>query len=97
MKKGRIVNGDFVERCMRAYKAYEMKVDEVNADAALCQMLEELQEAGGVTYGRLLGAYSATAAEKLRKTKFDPDRLAKRKLLYEQIDQRLTEVLLGLA
>ena len=87
---------DFVDRCMRAYKAYEIKAEQAGADATLCRMLEELEEAGGAAWARLLGAYSAAGAEKLRKATFDPDRLAKRKLLYEQIDQRLTEILLGL-
>ncbi len=86
---------DFVDRCMRAYKAFELKVEEVNADPQLCEMLEELEEAPGKTYAGLLSAYSASAAEKLRKAKLDPDRLARRKLLYERIDQRLTDLLLG--
>ena len=88
---------DFVDRCMRAYKAFEMKVEEVNADATLCQMLEELQSAGGNGWNGVLAAYSAGHAARLRKAKFNPDRLAQRPLLYEQIDQRLTEILLGLA
>jgi hypothetical protein len=45
----------------------------------------------------LLGAYSSKAADRLRKAKLDPDALAKRPLLYERIDQRLTEILLGVA
>jgi len=87
---------DFADRCMRAYKAYQAKAEQVGADARLCQMLEELQEAPGASWGVLLRAYSAKAAAKLRNQAFRPDTLAKRKLLYEQIDQRLTEILLGL-
>jgi len=88
---------DFVERCMRAYKAFEIKVDEVNADARLCAMLEELHEAPGTEWNEVLSAYSGRAAARLRKAKLDPDALAKRPLLYERIDQRLTEILLGVA
>jgi xylose isomerase len=88
---------DFVERCMRAYKALELKVEEVNADAALCQMLEELHEAPDQGWREVLRAYSAKGAAKLKGARFDPGQLAKRRLLYERIDQRLTEVLLGLA
>jgi len=88
---------DFVERCMRAYKALELKVQEVNADAQLCAMLEELHEAPGAEWCEALSAYSAKSAARLRKAKFDPDALAKRPLLYERIDQRLTEILLGMA
>ncbi len=86
---------DFVDRCMRAYKACEIKAKEVDADAQLCEMLEELQNAPGATYNTLLSEYSPQAAEKLRQAKLNPDTLAKRKLLYERIDQRLTEVLFG--
>jgi len=87
---------DFVDRCMRAYKAYQVKAEQVSADATLCQMLEELQETPGASWTQVLAGYSAKGAEKLRKKTFKPDTLAKRKLLYEQIDQRLTEILLGL-
>jgi len=88
---------DFVERCMRAYKVLEIKVDEVNADARLCAMLEELHSAPGAEYNELLGAYSSKAADRLRKAKLDPDALAERRLPFERIDQRLTEILLGVA
>ncbi len=88
---------DFVERCMRAYKALELKVHEVNADARLCAMLEELHAAPGEEYGEWLACYSSKKAARLRKAKFNPDDLAKRPLPYERIDQRLTEILLGLA
>ena len=88
---------DFVERCMRAYKALQIKVDEVNADARLCAMLEELHNAPGAGYNELLAGYSAKAADRLRKAKLDPDALAGRRLPFERIDQRLTEILLGVA
>jgi xylose isomerase len=87
---------DFVERCMRAYKAFEMKVDEVNADARLCAMLEELQSVDDAGWNNVLACYSRRSAAKLRAGKFSPDKLAQRRLLYERIDQRLTEILLGL-
>jgi len=87
---------DFVDRCMRAYKALEMKVEEVNADARLCAMLEDLSGAPGEVWNEVLGGYSKKSAARLRNARFNPDALAKRRLLYEQIDQRLTEILLGL-
>jgi len=86
---------DFVERNMRAYKLFEAAAERVNSDAALCQMLEELQGTDGEGWGALLGTYSSQAAARLRKAKFNPDRLATKPLLYEQIDQRLTEIILG--
>jgi xylose isomerase len=86
---------DFVDRNMRAYKVFEAKVDEVNSDTTLCGMLEELQGADDAGLGEILGAYSSKAARKLQAMKFNPDKLAQRRLLYERIDQRLTEILLG--
>jgi xylose isomerase len=86
---------DFVDRNMRAYKVFEAKAEEVSADVTLCGMLEELQGADDAGLGELLGMYSKKAAQKLRATKFNPDKLAQRRLLYERIDQRLTEILLG--
>jgi len=86
---------DFVDRNMRAYKVFEAKVEEVNADTVLCGMLEELQEAEDAGLGDALASYSKKAAQKLQAMKFNPDKLAQRPLLYERIDQRLTEILLG--
>ena len=53
---------DFVERCMRAYKAYEIKAEQADADATLCRMLEQLERTGGASWARLLGTYSAAGA-----------------------------------
>lgn len=86
---------DFVDRNMRAYKVFEAKAEEVSADATLCGMLEELQGAEDAGLGELLESYSPKAARKLQAAKFNPDKLAQRRILYEQIDQRLTEILLG--
>jgi len=86
---------DFVERNLRAYKAFEAKAEEVNADVRLCAMLEELTGAPDGGWNEVLACYSKAGARKLAAAKFDPDRLATRRLLYEQIDQRLTEILLG--
>ena len=86
---------DFVDRNMRAYKVLEAKVDQVNADVTLCAMLEELQGADDGGWSEVLALYSKKSAAKLRGATFSPDKLASRRLLYERIDQRLTEILLG--
>ena len=87
---------DFVDRCMRAYKAFEIKVEEINADATLCAMLEELTCSPDDGWNEALSCYSKKGAARLCKARFDPDALARRPLPYERIDQRLTEILLGL-
>ncbi len=53
---------DFVERNMRAYKAFEAKAEEVNADGPLCAMLEELHRAPDGGWTDVLAAYSAKGA-----------------------------------
>jgi len=86
---------DFVERNMRAYKLLEAKVEEVNADTRLCAMLEELTVADEGGWNQVLAAYTQKNADKLKVAKFNPEKLAQRTLRYEQIDLRLTELLLG--
>ena len=86
---------DFVDRNMRAYKVLEAKVDEVNGDARLVAMLEELMGADDQGWNEVLATYTAKGAAKLKGARFNPARLAERRLLYERIDQRLTEILLG--
>ena len=86
---------DFVERNMRAYKLLEAKVEEVNADTRLCAMLEELTVAEDGGWNQVLAAYTQKNADKLKAAKFNPEKLAQRSLPYEQIDLRLTEILLG--
>jgi xylose isomerase len=87
---------DFVERNLRAYKLLEAKAAEVSADGPLCAMLEELQEAPDGGWTDVLSLYTRQGAHKLRAASLKPDELAQRQLKYEQIDQRLTEILLGL-
>ena len=86
---------DFVERNMRAYKILEAKAEAVNADAKLCAMLEELLEAKDDGWNDVLTLYTKQGAAKLKRATFDPALLAERRLMYERIDQRLMEVLLG--
>jgi xylose isomerase len=87
---------DFVERNLRAYKLLEAKAAEVSADGPLCAMLAELHDAPEDGWADLLAGYTRQGAAKLRAAHLDPAVLAQRRLKYEQIDQRLTEILLGL-
>ena len=58
-------------------------------------MLEELTVADEGGWNQVLAAYTPKNADKLKVAKFNPEKLAQRTLLYEQIDLRLTELLLG--
>jgi xylose isomerase len=86
---------DFVARCMRAYKVLEAKVEQVNADGELCNLIEELTGAPDAGWDDVLADYTKAGARKLAAAKFDPDTLARWPLRYERIDQRLTDILLG--
>lgn len=88
---------DFVDRNMRMYKILEAKVHEVNADRQMRTLLAEIQSQDPALDG-LYAKFSPAAARKIKNLKFDPDKLHRsRRLPYERLDQRLNEILLGVA
>jgi xylose isomerase len=88
---------DFVDRNMRMYKILEAKVHEVNADLQMKTLLQEIQ-AQDPAFDGLCARYSVGAVKKIKSLKLDPDKLHRAKRLpYERLDQRLNEILLGVA
>jgi xylose isomerase len=88
---------DFVDRNMRMYKILEAKVHEVNGDRQMRALLAEIQKKAPAFDG-LYRTFSPAAAAKIKALKLDPDRLHRSKrLAYERLDQRLNEILLGVA
>lgn len=86
---------DFVERNMRTYKLLEAKVAEVNGDDQVRQFLGQLEASEAGLEG-LFARYSPAAVQRIRRLRLDADKLAgEKKLAYERLDQRLTELLLG--
>ncbi len=76
---------DFVEGCMRTYLILKEKVAQFNSDLVVQGILGELsQEAPALPSPRALKA-----------KKFDLRKLAKTRLPYEELDQRVQEILLG--
>jgi len=81
---------------MKTYKLFEAKVDEINADT---RPLPDARRApGGSTTGA--SARSSRPTRRRRSassaaTSSTPEKMPRGPLLYEQIDQRLTEILLG--
>lgn len=87
----------FVERNMRLYKMLEERVAVVNADRQLKQMLAEVCSGDGAIDG-VYAKYSPASVKRMRSLRLDPNKLAAaRRLPYEALDQRLNELLLGIA
>lgn len=76
---------DFVEGCMRTYLILREKVQRFNADTEIQGLLSDL--CGDQP--------PLPAPEELKKTTFDWDTLAKRKLHHEKLDQLTQELLMG--
>ena len=84
---------DFAMGCMRAYKAYALKVRQFAEDPGIADALER---AGAPELGtETVGGYSAEAADQLHGEAFDLEKLASRTYHNDLLDQRLIELLLG--
>jgi xylose isomerase len=85
---------DFVAGNMRAYLILKDKVAQFNADPEIQGILAEVntEDAG---LAKLTGAYSRDNAAKLRAKDFKIDKLAKKPLRYEKLDQLTQELLMG--
>jgi xylose isomerase len=85
---------DFVEGCMRSYLILKDKVALFNKDTKVQQILKAIHNSEPALE-KTLGRYSSEGASSLLRAKFDPDVLAKKRLPYEELDQRLQEILMG--
>ena len=82
----------FARGCMRTYLILKDKARQFREDPAIQALLAEFQVAGepaGPT------RYSRAAADALLSRQFDREVLASRRLPYEELDQRLVDLLLG--
>ena len=78
---------DFVEGCMRTYLILKDKVAAFNSDPVVQSILAGLKQ----------DAPPLPEPRALKRKKFDLKKLARTRLPYEQLDQRLQEILLGVA
>jgi xylose isomerase len=85
---------DFALGCMRSYKILQAKVKRFNEDPEIQDLLSELRGSHPEATG-LLGAYSSEKATRLKGLSLDVDGIARQGLGYEQLDQLVTELLLG--
>lgn len=84
----------FARGCMRTYLILKEKAQQFNADAEIQALLAEINADDG-TYAFAQGHYTADAAAQLKSTTFDRAVMGSRGLPYEQLDQLLIELLLG--
>lgn len=85
---------DFVEGSMRTYLILREKVKAFNEDRTVRQILNAIREED-VRLESWMERWSPEAEKSLRRLKLDPERLAKKRLPYEALDQRLQEILMG--
>jgi xylose isomerase len=85
---------DFARGCMRTYLILKEKAAKFNADAAIQELLAEINADDG-SMDTLRGAYSAEKAAALKAYDFDRVALGARGMKYERLDQLTVELLLG--
>ena len=78
---------------MRSYKILEEKVKRFNQDTRIQNLLKQVSRGG--TSEKLLRRYSSRSARTLLDMDFDRAALAQRPLPYEELDQRLFDLLMG--
>jgi len=86
---------DFALGCMRTYNMFKEKARRFQADAAIQELLNEINS-GDSTYEKLLrSGYSADIVRQLKEAVFDIDTLGQRGFQYERLDQLTIEIILG--
>ncbi|NJN54855.1 MAG: xylose isomerase, partial [Anaerolineae bacterium] len=84
----------FARGCIRNYLILKEKVAQYNQDSDIQALLAQIN-ADDSSMNGFMGAYSAAKAQALRAHSFDRVALGKRGQPYEQLDQLVIELLLG--
>ena len=84
----------FARGCIRTYLILKEKAKQFNEDARIQELLAQIRGAGG-PMSDYLGGYSPQSAQELKTHPFDRVALGKKGLPYEELDQLLVELLLG--
>jgi len=84
----------FAAGSMRSYKILEGKVQQFNRDSRIQSLLKKINRDHRASQS-LIGRYSKKNAAALLATNFNRADLAKRPLPYEELDQRVFDLLLG--
>ena len=86
----------FARGCMRSYLILREKAQRFDADPEVREILAQIH-AGDEELEEHLSGYSQNKAQALKGRRFDPDALASKPLPYERLDQRLFDILMGVA
>jgi xylose isomerase len=86
----------FARGCMRSYLILKEKAQQFDADPEVQEILAAIN-APDAQIEPMLSGYSQENARAIQSRTFDPDALAAKPLPYERLDQRLFEILLGVA
>jgi xylose isomerase len=87
---------EFAKGCMRTYLILKEKAKRFNEDAEIQGLIAELRQQDDAYDGPRAGdGYSADSAAKLKDRTFDVDLLAGRGRRYEELDQLVIDLLLG--
>ena len=84
----------FVRGCMRTYLILKEKVEAFDRDPQIQELLARIREQDD-SMSEYLGPYTTDKAEKLKELSLDRKELAARGQPYEELDQLLIELLLG--
>jgi len=84
----------FARGCIRTYLILKEKAEQFNEDARIQELVAQIREAGD-PMSVYLGEYSPEKARQLKAHPFDRVALGKKGLPYEELDQLLIELLLG--
>jgi len=84
----------FAYGCMRNYKILQTKAQRFNQDPEIQGLLKELNSSFGPSPVNT-SKYSKEAGQKLKEASFDPNALAAKGLMYEQLDQLVVELIMG--
>lgn len=84
----------FARGCMRTYLILKEKAAQLNADSEIQALLAEINSDDG-RYSYLSDGYSTEVATRLKGESFDRAVLGARNLPYEELDQLIIELLLG--
>jgi xylose isomerase len=84
---------EFAAGCMRTYLILKEKAKQFCNHAGIQALLAEIRDAGGVAD---IGPYTRGRADELKAQTFDREAMARRRLPYEQLDQLVVDLLLGI-
>jgi xylose isomerase len=85
---------EFAKGCMRNYKILEAKAKQFNDDPEIQKLLKQITHQNQ-ELEQLTAHYSSDNAQKLLDRQFDLQQMADRRRPHEELDQRVTDLLLG--